>query len=140
MKREKSPEKLSEVGSVRDSILKSSPASDISEKLREAIKNIVSPQKIENSTVLGMQASETRILGIQAQEAIEHPSINVIDNHVQEVVNVDENSRHFLPDMEEIRKISQDKIQNSDLHNLYRENLIIESIHEEVNLYLFHLI
>jgi hypothetical protein len=118
---------------VRESILKSSPAAEISEKLHKAIKDIISVPKKENATVLGMQAEESVILGIQAKEAIENPTINVIDNHVQEIINNDGTSSHFLPDIDEIKQISRERILNSDLHNLYRENLVIESIQEEVN-------
>lgn len=134
VKREKSPDKLLEVGSVRESILKSSPAGEFSEKLNKALKDIVTPKK-DNATVLGMQAEESSFLGIQAQEAIENPSINVIDNHVQEIIHTDEMSQRFSPDIDEIRKISRDRIQNSDLRNLYRENLVIESIQEEVKFF-----
>lgn len=139
MRKEKSPEKLSEVVSMRESILKSSPAAEFSDQLAKVLKDAISVTKKENvSSVLAMEAQESVILGIQAQEAIENPSINVIDNHVQEIIHSDDTSSHFSPDVDEIRKISRDKIQNSELHNLYRENLRIKSIHEEVKFNFYH--
>lgn len=119
----KSSDKLQEISLVRDSIVKSASPSLISEYLSTALKD-----KKERKP-----DAVSAILGIEAQEAIENPTINVIDNHVQEIVNTDTRNR-FTPDINEIKKISRHKIQNSDLHNLYRENLRIKSIHEEVNI------
>lgn len=116
----KSSDKLQEISLVRDSIVKSASPPLISDYLSSALKE--KKEKPEKAPVLGMEA----------QEAIENPTINVIDNHVQEIINTDTRNR-FTPDINEIKKISRHKIQNSDLHNLYRENLRIKSIHEEVS-------
>ena len=105
--------------------MKSASPPLISDFLSSALKE--KKGKIEKASVLGMEA----------QEAIENPTINVIDNHVQEIINTDTRNR-FSPDVDEIKKISRHKIQNSDLHNLYRENLRIKSIHEEVGCANFH--
>lgn len=117
--RVKSSDKLSEINEVRDSIVKSANPSELSNFLSNALK--------ENK---GKKDEAPSILG--AQEAIENPNINIIDNHIQEIINTDTINR-FKPDVNEIKKISRQKIQNSELHNLYRENLRIKSIKEEVS-------
>jgi hypothetical protein len=119
--REKSKNQLEEVSEVRESILNSqSPNLKLSDSLAKALKN----KNEKNERV-------SSILGMEAEEAIVNPSINVIDHHIKEIVNTAEN--RFQPDNEEVKKISRNRIQNSELHNLYRESLRIKSIHEEVS-------
>ena len=121
----KSSDKLQEISLVRDSIVKSASPPLISDSLSSALKE--KKEKPEIASVLRMEA----------QEATENPTSNVIDNHVQGIINT-EPRNHFSPDINEIKKISRHKIQNSHLHNLYRENLRIKSIHEEVVCANFH--
>ena len=45
------------------------------------------------------------VLGMEAQEATENPTSNVIDNHVQEIINTDTRD-HFSPDINEIKTLS----------------------------------
>lgn len=102
--------------------LKKAPSvsSTLSENLTKALKE--SPTDTQVASVLG----------IGAAEAIADPNINVIDSHVAQITSVT-NSRalSFQPDQEEIKSILKDKYSGSNLLNVYRENLKVESIQEE---------
>ena len=111
-----SDEKLAEIDSVRDSLLNSAPPQALSKELTNAI------QKLE------IQKSIMK-LGMQAQEAIEDPFINIIDNHVEEIIQADE---RICDGIEDIMEITRGNMLHSDQHNIYRENLKIKAIYEEV--------
>lgn len=120
--RDKTKEILSEINLVKESILKSSVAtSNLSQNLTKVLK--------QND--LGLQKN-TPIVGIEANEAISNPNINVIDYHLEEIVNPNV-LNDFEPNVDEIKQLTKMRHSESKIHNLYRENLVIRSISEEVN-------
>lgn len=117
--RDKSPKVISEISSLKENLLKSSPAGSFSLNLTAMLKE--QPNKVGSP-----------ILGIGAAEAIADPNINVIDSHVSQVVqNSSVNDQRFQPDADEMKTIAKDRFQDTNFHNLYRENLLIKSIREE---------
>lgn len=120
--REKSTERLAEINSIKDNILNSAAEPfKLSENLTNWLKEGTSDGTSKNSN-----------LKLNLEEAIAEPKINVIDDHVKEIVNPNV-LNSFNPKDEEIKVLTKLKHSESDTNNLYRENLHIKLIREEVN-------
>lgn len=120
--RDKSPVIILQISNVKDNLVKATRDSVFSRNLTEMLKEPVNV------------ALRAPILGIEASEAIADPNINVIDSHVAQLISDNSvKARQFQPNLDEIRNFAKQKHRENNLHNLYRENLQIAAIHEEVN-------
>lgn len=119
-----SKEILTELTALKENVLKSSPSHALSGSLTDLLKDSL-------TKALDLRAASP-ILGIAASEAVADPNINVIDKHVVQIINTSSPiEQAFHPDPDEMKTIAKQKHRESKLHNLYRENLRIESISEE---------
>lgn len=119
--REKSPQTVSEVILLKESLLKLTAATSFSNNLTMMLKE---PTTESRGALLKMEASE----------AIADPNINVIDSHVSQFINASgESGPKFHLDLEEIKKVTTQRLRETNSHNLYRENLQIVSIREEAH-------
>lgn len=123
--RQKTPQMLSEIGLLKENLQKASAGSVFSGSLMEMLKEPAAKK------------SETRnaaapIVGMEASEAIADPNVNVIDSDISEIINQTGSSdQSFRPDNAEMMKLAKQRHKDSNMHNLYRENLQIQLIKEE---------
>ena len=119
--REKSTKTMAEIDTIRGTILNSAaPPFQMSTNLTNWLKE-------------GPASNTANAkLGFVLEEAINEPKINVLDDHLKQIVNQNvQNSYH--PDYEEIKVLAKLKHTESNMNNLYRENLKIKTIKEEPN-------
>lgn len=119
--KEKSPSDLLELKSVRENLLKSPVAEGFSGNLSRMLKDL---------STKDILAAAGPVLGMEASEAIADPNINVIDSHVSQLIKTSKDGS-FQPDFNEMKQMANEKHEDSNLHNLLRENLLIQSIKEE---------
>ena len=124
--KETSSADISELKSVRENLLKSPASEAFSGVLTKMLRDLSTKEVNVEATgpVVGMG------LGMGASEAIADPTINVIDSHISQLISPT-NGNRFQPDYDEMKMIANEKHEGSNLHNLLRENLLINSIEEE---------
>lgn len=116
-KRTKTPD----ISQLRESLVNSKADTSLSVNLTEMLKVSAAIDDVQTSAIL-----------LKPAEAIADPSINVIDSHVSQVINMTgSQSQRFTPDQDEIELIAKERQQkDATVFNVYRESLQIDGIRE----------